>query len=202
MGSVILVASVVIWALGYYPRDHQYTMNYDGAIQTIKNDAGLSQDAKDNRVSLLETRKLAEHQENSYIGRMGHFIEPVISPLGFDWRIGVSIITGLAAKEIVVSTMGVLYQVDLSTKSSEVALKDKILAQEYTSGPKTGQRVFSHLIALTLMVFVLIYFPCVAVIAAIKKEGNWKWAVFTMIYTTGLAWVLALMTHYIGGLLI
>jgi len=202
MGTVILVASVVIWALGYYPRDHQYTMNYDGAIQTIKNDAGLSQDAKDDRVSLLETRKLSEHQENSYIGKMGHFIEPAISPLGFDWRIGVSIITGLAAKEIVVSTMGVLYQVDLSAKNSEATLKDKILAQEYTSGPKTGLHVFSPLIALTLMVFILIYFPCVAVIAAIKKEGNWKWALFTMFYTTGLAWALAFLTHYIGGLII
>ncbi len=202
MGTVILVASIVIWALGYYPRDHQFSMNYDGAIETIKNDSNIPQDVKDQRITHLETKKMAEHQENSYIGRMGHFIEPAISPLGFDWRIGVSIITGLAAKEIVVSTMGVLYQADLNGKDSESTLKDKILTQEYTSGPKTGQRVFSPLIALTLMVFVLIYFPCVAVIAAIKKEGNWKWAVFTMAYTTLLAWVLAFATYTIGGIFI
>ncbi len=202
MGTVILVASIVIWALGYYPREHQFSMNYDGAIETIKNDNNLPQDVKDERVTQLETKKMAEHQENSYIGKMGHFIEPVISPLGFDWRIGVSIITGLAAKEIVVSTMGVLYQVDLNGKDSESTLKDKILAQEYTSGSKTGQLVFSPLIALTLMVFVLIYFPCVAVIAAIKKEGNWKWAVFTMVYTTVLAWVLAFVTYTVGGIFI
>jgi ferrous iron transport protein B len=200
MGTVILVASVIIWALGYYPREHNYSMNYDKAVETIQTDASLTQDVKDSRITALETKKLAEHQENSYIGKMGHFIEPAIAPLGFDWRIGVSIITGLAAKEIVVSTMGVLYQVDLSSKNSEVTLKDKIQAQEYTSGPKTGQRVFSPLIALTMMVFVLIYFPCVAVIAAIKKEGNWKWALFTMTYTTMLAWILAFLTHQIGGI--
>jgi len=200
MGSVILVASIVIWALGYYPREIQFSRNFNSVMESLQKDNSISAEVKNDKISAIEVKKLSEQQENSYIGRMGHFVEPVIAPLGFDWRIGVSIITGLAAKEIVVSTMSVLYQVDSNSKNSNVTLKDKILTQEYTSGPKKGSKVFSPLIALTLMVFVLIYFPCVAVIAAIKKEGNWKWALFTMIYTTALAWMVAFITHQVGGI--
>jgi ferrous iron transport protein B len=136
--------------------------------------------------------------EKSYIGQLGHFIEPVIQPLGFDWKIGVGLITGLAAKEIVVSTMGVLYQTN--GEDDEVGLQKKLQEQTYTSGKKSGQKVFNPLVAYGLMIFVLIYFPCIAAVAAIKKESNFKWATFIMVYSTLLAWFVTFAIYQIGSL--
>lgn len=133
---------------------------------------------------------------------MGHFIEPVIQPLGFDWKVGISIITGLAAKEIVVSTMGIIYHADLAADENSGSLIANLQQQEHTSGKLKGQKVFSQLVAFGFMLFVLIYFPCVAVIAAIKKESSWKWALFSMFYTTAIAWVVAFLTYQIGSLYI
>lgn len=202
MGTIILGASILIWALGYFPREVNYTVNYDQQIEMVNNNASLSEEAKQEQVNLLSVEKESERLENSYIGRLGHFVEPVISPLGFDWKIGVSIITGLAAKEIVVGSMGVLYQSDLEADETSVGLQTKLQQQEFKSGPKKGEKVFTPLVAMTLMLFVLIYFPCVAVIAAIKREASVKWAVFTMVYTTALAWLVAFGVYQIGSLIL
>lgn len=165
MGTVILVASVLIWALGYFPKSGEQETDTAG------------------------------HLEQSYIGRVGKFIEPGIKPLGFDWKMGVSIVTGLAAKEIVVSSMGILYHVpdaEEDTQSLAESLKQQVDEQ--------GNRVFTPLVAYGFMLFILIYFPCMAVIAAIRKEAGWKWAVFTILYTTALAWVVSFCVYRIGSL--
>lgn len=163
MGTIILFASVLIWALGYFP---------------------LKDDATDPAV----------HLENSYIGKLGKGVEPVIEPLGFDWKMGVSIITGLAAKEIVVSSMGILYHVDGEVDEASQGLINNIREQENAA----GEKVFTPLVAYTFMLFILIYFPCMAVIAAIRKEAGWKWAIFTMFYTTILAWIVSFCVYQIG----
>ena len=111
---------------------------------------------------------------------------------------GVSILTGLAAKEIVVSTMGILYQAGSDAGEQSSTLKKNLIQQEHASGELKGEKVFTPLVAFGFMLFILIYFPCVAVIAAIKKESNWKWALFTMVYTTGIAWTIAFLTYQIG----
>lgn len=200
MGGVILIASILIWALGYYPQNIDFSKDYDAMITDVTNST-LSEKDKTAEITKIEISKEGERQEKSYIGRMGHAIEPVIKPLGFDWKIGVSIITGLAAKEIVVSTMGVLYHADFDANGDSETLVQKMQEQEYTSGEKIGQKVFSPLVAYSLMLFILIYFPCIAVIAAIKKEGNWKWALFTMVYTTSLAWIISFAVYQLGSLL-
>jgi len=202
MGGIILVASILIWALGYYPRNVEFKTDYNAQIEQVVNNQNLTEEIKEESIAKIELTREGERQEKSYIGQMGHAIEPIIKPLGFDWKIGVSIITGLAAKEIVVSTMGVLYQADFEADEDSESLVDKLIQQEYTSGIKKGQKVLSPLVAYSLMLFVLIYFPCVAVIAAIKKEGNWKWALFTMFYTTAMAYVVSLLTYQIGSLFI
>jgi ferrous iron transport protein B len=171
MGTVILVASILIWALGYFPQNK--------ALGVVKE---------------------SERLENSYIGRIGHFISPVIEPLGFDWKIGVSLLTGLAAKEIVVSSMGVLYQSDSDADKTSTDLQKKLQEQTFTSGGKVGQKVFTPLTAYSFMLFILIYFPCVATLAAIRREAGLKWTVFTALYTTGLAWLVAFGVYQIGGL--
>ncbi len=165
MGTIILFASILIWALGYFPVERS-----------------VSADA-------------AEHMEESYIGQIGKAIEPAITPLGFDWKMGVSIITGVAAKEIVVSSMGILYHVPDADESSE-PLIDALHEQVRPDGTP----VFTPLVAYGFMLFVLIYFPCMATIAAIKKEAGTRWALFSMVYTTALAWVVSFLVYQIGSL--
>ena len=193
MGSVILVASILIWAMGYFPKNIKYSKDYNQQIFSIKESNTLTDSIKIFRIQEVEMIKKSEKQENSYIGKLGHFIEPVIKPLGFDWKIGVSILTGLAAKEIVVSTMAVLYH---SENDSSEGLSKKLQEQTYLN----GEKVFTPLVAFVLMLFILIYFPCVAVIAAIKKEAGIKWAIFVAFYTTLLAWFISFLTNQIGSL--
>ncbi|RJP70270.1 MAG: ferrous iron transport protein B [Ignavibacteriales bacterium] len=200
MGTIILSASIIIWALGYFPRNVEYTKDYDSLSTKISSDNSLPDKVKEEKLSQIEIDKASERMEKSYIGQLGHFITPVIQPLGWDWKIGVSIITGLAAKEIVVGSMGVLYQSGIEDDENSVNLKTKLQQQVFTSGPMIGQKVFSPIVAYSLMVFILIYFPCVAVVAAIRKEASWNWAIFTMTYTTILAWLLAYGVYKLGGI--
>jgi len=164
MGTVILVASILIWFLGYFPQNETYN-------QTRSNESRIAQ------------------QENSYIGQIGKFVEPALSPLGFDWKIGVSLVTGIAAKEVVVSTLGVLY---VGKDDDEIALSSRLQSDTYAD----GKPVFNEAVALSLMVFVLLYFPCIATITAIKNEsGSWKWGAFTVFYTLTLAWVVSFLVY-------
>ena len=156
MGGIIMIASIIIWFLGYYPQHDAY--------ETV-----------------------AEQQENSYIGQIGKAVEPVIEPLGFDWKLGIGLISGVGAKELVVSTLGVLY-----TKEEDV------------ENVNLSNRIpITPLAALAYMLFVLIYFPCIATLAAIKQEsGSWKWALFAAGYTTVLAWCIAFVVYQLGNLII
>ena len=156
MGGIIMIASIIIWFLGYYPQHDAY-------------------------------ESVAEQQKNSYIGQIGKAIEPVIKPLGFDWKLGIGLISGVGAKELVVSTLGVLY-------TNEGDVENVNLSNRIPITP---------LVALAYMLFVLIYFPCIATFAAIKQEsGSWKWAIFTAGYTTGLAWLVAFTVFQIGSLIV
>ncbi|MDR0872553.1 MAG: ferrous iron transport protein B [Prevotellaceae bacterium] len=200
MGTVILCASIAVWALGYFPRDARFSRDFDGIITKIESNPAFSQEEKEAQINALQVVQESERMEQSYIGRLGHFIEPAIRPLGYDWKIGVSLLTGMGAKEIVVSTMGVLYQSSLSADESSAGLQTKLQQQTFTRGAKIGQKVFTPLTAYTLMLFVLIYFPCIAAVAAIKKEGGWRWAFFSVIYSTALAWIVAFLVYRIGSM--
>ncbi|MEG1463318.1 MAG: ferrous iron transport protein B [Mucinivorans sp.] len=164
MGGLILVASIVVWFLSYYPRaDHM---------------------------------SVSEQQENSYMGQIGKFCEPAMAPLGFQWRANVSLISGVAAKELIVSTLGVLYS-ESDARESGLTLPQKLAS----INPQTSRPDFTSLSALSFMVFVLIYFPCIASLTAIAREsGSWRWAAASMLYSTILAWVLAFIVYQVGGL--
>jgi ferrous iron transport protein B len=155
------------------------------------------------KITEIENEKESNRQLNSYIGRLGHFIEPVMRPLGFDWKMSVAILTGVAAKEITVGTLGVLYQAGEGTDETSASLIQKLQQQTHVSGPYKGEKVFTPLVAFSFMIFILIYFPCVAVVAAIRKEsGSWKYAAFIVVYTTGLAYLASLLVFQLGSLLI
>ncbi len=212
MGGVILVAAIIIWALGYFPRQPELEKKYKDKIESTMgcyNDKltlipAEKQQIRDS-LKKIEEKKLKKikaelsntKQKNSYIGQLGKAIEPVITPLGFDWRMGVSIVSGIAAKEIVVSTLGVLYQAE---SSSTADLKEKLQNTRYSYGKRKGEKVFTPVVAISFIFFILIYFPCIAVIAAIKSEsGSWKWALFTIVYTTSLAWLVSFITYQVGS---
>ncbi len=194
MGGVILVASIIIWALGYYPKDIEYSVNYDQKISQITKENASN---KDKQIHQILADKTSEEQSKSYIGRIGKFIEPVMKPLGFDWKMSVSILSGVAAKEIVVSTMGILYQAE------EEESLNNLINRLQNEKDENGNPIFTPLIAYGFLIFILLYFPCIASIVAISKEsGHWKWAIFTMLYTTFLAWFMSLLIHQIGSLII
>ncbi len=207
MGGVIMVASIIIWFMGYYPRENEQTRALEQKKEQLVqqyNDLQASADGelaekieteREEKIEKLDHLSEKLRHEGSYIGRLGKSIEPVIQPLGFDWKMGVSLLSGVAAKEIVVSTMAVLYQTDDAEPSGNAQLIEQIKKDTYPDGTP----VFTTLSAISFLIFTLVYFPCVAVIAAIRKEsGSWKWAMFTVFYTTGLAYLLSLII-YQGG---
>lgn len=169
MGGIILVASIIVWALGYFPHDESLSMR--------------------------------EQQEQSYIGRIGKTIEPVFRAQGFDWKLDVGLVAGIGAKEVVASTMGVLYANndsfgDDEAYNNEGGKYDTLLAQMRADG-------ITPLAAYCFLLFVVIYFPCIATVAAIKGEtGSWRWAAFSAVYTTVLAWIVSAVVYQVGSLFI
>ncbi len=219
IGGVILTASIIIWALSHYPLKVNYSRDYSAEADRItaeydikastlaaqkeeSSPGSISRITQEKNAFLaqLELDRKAEHLEKSYMGRLGETIEPIMRPLGFDWKMSVSIVTGLAAKEIVVGTMGVLYHADTDSDESTQNLADKLKNALHASGPLKGQPVFTPAAALAFIAFVLLYFPCMATIATIRREsGSWRWALFTMFYTTGVAWLVAFIVYRLGG---
>ncbi|MDR1092468.1 MAG: ferrous iron transport protein B [Prevotella sp.] len=198
MGGVILFASVIIWFLGYFPQDKEREALFDAKVASVElryENRNIDESQKDEQIEEIEDQRNIAHQENSYIGRVGKTIEPVMSPLGFDWKISVSLLSGLAAKEVVVSTLGVLYT---GNSDNQETLEARLLSETKADGTPA----FTPLVIVSLLLFVLIYFPCVATIAAIKEEsGSWKWGIFSVIYTTSLAWIVSFMVYQIGNML-
>ena len=192
IGGVILIASIIIWLLGYFPKNIDYSKDYDSII---------AQTTDSTLIKHLELERISEKQANSYIGQMGKFIQPIMQPLGFDWKMSVSVITGIAGKEIVVSTMGVLYQSNTGEFSQEGSLPDKLQSEMHSSGEFVGKPIINKANAFAFIMFILLYFPCIGVITAIWREsGSIKWAIFTIIYTTSLAYIIALLVNQVGSL--
>ncbi|MCD4730941.1 MAG: ferrous iron transport protein B [Bacteroidales bacterium] len=216
MGGVILIASIVIWALGYFPTNADLVSEYNNKIS--KTESMYETQLKDMKPDSDEYDKLTSHktseinqlnyektrllQEESFIGIIGKYFEPVMRPLGFDWKMTISLLAGVAAKEVVVSTMGVLYQAEGDPDSNTETLQNKLQSTTYMEGDKVGNPVFTPITAFAYLMFILLYFPCVAVVAAVKKEsGNWKWALFMVTYTTAVAWIVAFLVNQIGNLI-
>ncbi len=195
MGGVILIASILIWFLGYFPRNTEKSKSFDRQITQVEQ-SDKTDDEKATEIAHLEHQKAIEHQQDSYIGQIGQAIQPILSPLGFDWKMSVSLMTGMAAKEVVVSTLSILYT---GESDDEQALTEQ-LRQDRNAD---GEPVFTPLVALSFMLFVLIYFPCIATVSAIVNEsGSWKWGLFVIGYTCLLAWIVSCLVFQVGQLFI
>ena len=197
MGGVILVASIIIWFLSYFPLHSPEEAEIDRQIAQVEQVGELSPEQEET-LSLLEHHKATVHQKNSYIGMIGEALQPILSPLGFDWKMSVSLMTGMAAKEVVVSTLSVLYVGEADDEGSPQL--DKMMKEDTYDD---GTPVFTPLVALSFMLFVLIYFPCVATVSAIVHEsGSWKWGLFVIGYTCLLAWAVSFVVFQAGSLFI
>lgn len=199
MATVILLASIIIWALEYFPRSSEESRVVAQEIEFVTAQDNISEIQKDSTLMSLELRQDAIQSEKSYMGQIGHFIEPIVRPCGFDWRMGVSLVTGIAAKEVIVSTLGVLLQAS-DDEENTTSLVKKIESQRWTSGPKKGEPLFTPLVAYGFMLFVLISTPCFATITAVKREAGWLAVLFTLLYNTGLAWLVSFLVYQIGSL--
>jgi ferrous iron transport protein B len=201
MAGIIMIASLIIWALSYFPMSKHIDEKYEAQISALSQHASaLSDQAYNDSLNQINIELKNEKIENSFIGRIGKVSEPLVQPLGFDWRMGVSLLTGMAAKEIVVSTMGVLYQSNLENNGT-ANLADKLKEARFEQGPRQGELVYNRASAFAFLIFILFYFPCVAVISAVRHEtGKWKWAIFVAVYTTGLAWIFSFVAFQMGSL--
>jgi ferrous iron transport protein B len=193
-GTIILAISIVMWFLMAFPERTEFSGDYDESISSIiaAYAAGsITFDEMQAAVAEYENSRASESIEYSFAGRIGRAIEPLIRPLGFDWRLGVAIISGFAAKEVVVSTMGTIYGVGDAGEESQ-SLRNRL-----SSDPK-----YSKLTAYAFLVFVLLYMPCMAAMAVFLREsGSWKELLFQIGYTTVVAWVLSFLVYQGGSIL-
>ena len=188
-GTLILAASILIWFITNYPANVEYSKDYDAAKGQITEQ--YDEVAAKPLLAQLDQEQAGEKLALSYAGQFGHFIEPVIKPLGFDWKMGVGLVSAVAAKEVLVSTLATIYSVGDVEEDSQ-SLQEALAADA----------AFSPLVAFGLMVFTLIYSPCLAVLAVVRRETNsWKWPAFSFVYSTTLAWIMSFVV-YQGGRLI
>jgi len=193
-GTVILVGSVAIWFISNFPSTPKYSKDYEALMEQAVQRPGEGK-AADETVKQLEAEMQAEKLAKSYAGRLGKAIEPLIRPLGFDWKIGVGLVGGFVAKEIVVSTLGTLYSISEADEESQ-PLRERLQSARWPD----GRKVYSPLVAFALMVFCLLYVPCLVALAVIRKETNsWRWPLFTAAYTTTVAWVASFIVYQIGS---
>ena len=199
ISGIILLGSIIVWGLSTFPRNVEYSINYNEIKDSIVakyekriQDADIKEKAllknrRDKEILSLNIKQNLEKREKSFMGRIGKAIGPFFSPIGIEWQGGVALLTGFVAKEIVVSTMGVLYSAE---QDDPEALKKALVS----SG-------MSPISALSMMVFVLLYVPCLATVATIRREtGGIKWTLFSIIYSTSLAWVIAFIVYQTGSI--
>ena len=191
-GTIILAASILVWFLTNRPVDVQFSQPYDELIAARQQQVLAAPEderaALEEAVIQLQRDQQGEKLAQSYAGRIGKAVEPLVKPLGFDWKIAVSLLAAVSAKEVFVSTMATIYSVESSEESLD-ALRAALVADQ----------TLTPLVAVSLMMFVLIYTPCVATLAAIRRETNsWRWPLFSAVYSVALAWVVAFLVAQIG----
>ncbi|MFH1419769.1 MAG: ferrous iron transport protein B [Planctomycetota bacterium] len=185
-GTIIIIACIVVWAMSYFPRIDESRMCSEGRAAL----AVLDPDDATGRANLFA----AEQISHSYIGQLGRFIEPVIEPLGFDWRIGVGVLSSFLAREVFVGTMGITFAVGEADEESS-ALRDKLTSAKWPD----GRQVLTPLVGVTLMVFYVLACQCVSTLAVVKRETNsWRWPALMFGYMTLLAYSGALLVHQVG----
>jgi ferrous iron transport protein B len=196
-GTLIFATSIIVWALGYFPGDHTELDRLTAEIETLESQAGEEgpDESLMDELSAEQNRQSSELIANSYLGRAGHAIEPVVRPLGWDWRIGVGAIASFPAREVIIATLGTIYSLGGDVNEEDESLKGSLHAATWPDGSK----VYNVPVALSIMVFFALCAQCAATLMVIKRETNsWRWPLFTFIYMTTLAYIGAFITYQVG----
>jgi ferrous iron transport protein B len=202
-GTIILICSMVMWVLLSFPKDPGLEGRYEARLQELEQQLSetSSEGARtevEEQMAELEATYASSTTRHSYAGRLGHAIEPIIEPLGFDWKIGVGIISAFAAREVFVSTMGVVFGIGEDVDEQSRDLREKIWSDTWPD----GRRVFTPLVCLSLMVFFALACQCMSTLAVVRREtGGWGWPALMFIYMSVLAWVASLLVYQGGRLL-
>lgn len=206
-GTVIFAITVIIWALLYFPRSAELEGELAAAnASEIALENGWSStefkaalESDENVQSVLESRVASDLIEQSYMGRFGKFAQPVFDASGFDWKITVGVLASFPAREVIISTLGIIYSLggDVDEESSD--LREKMISQKWNSGERAGQPVFTIPVVISLMVFFALCQQCGATLAIIAQESSWKWAAVSFFLMTGLAWICSVLVNQIGS---
>jgi ferrous iron transport protein B len=185
-GKVIMVISVLLWGLGYFgPSTKRDALKREFERSVLSDPGNI-----DSHEALLNARLL----ENSYAGLMGRFIEPLIEPLGFDWKIGIALITSFAAREVFVGTMATLYSVGGDPDENDTTLREKMS----TAVRSDGSKVYNLATGVSLMIFYVFAMQCMSTLAVVRREtGGWKWPIAMFIYMTGIAYLLSMVSYWL-----
>jgi ferrous iron transport protein B len=199
-GTIILASAIVIWALQYYPRPAEIEEKYQSQIAQLEEQAEQSPDAQEGiaeQIAVLENRMAAEYQEQSILGSIGRAAEPVVKPLGWDWRIAMAVIASFPAREVVIAAMGTIYSVGPELEDENVSsLQDAMKAATWPD----GSPVFTVPVALSIMVFFALCCQCAATLAVIRRETNsYRWPLFSFVYMTTLAYIAAFIVYQVGS---
>jgi ferrous iron transport protein B len=195
-GTVIFAMSIVIWALSYFPRPESVVTSvrseYEEKISRAVSDTDKSLLEKE-----IENRIAGAYMEQSYLGRAGKFIQPVFAPLGFDWKLSVGILGAFPAREVIISTLGIIYNVGGTLSEESSSLKERLALEKHPD----GSPVFTPPVVMSLLVFFALCSQCMSTLATVKKElHSWKWSLFLFTYMTLLAYIFGAAVYQIGSL--
>lgn len=202
-GTVILAISILIWALLYFPRDPAVAARERAAFiaeQTLPREeveAKLADDASD-LSGALANRIQAAYIEQSYMGRMGKSLQPMFDPAGFDWKITMGILASFPAREVIIATLGITYNLGSEVDEKSESLREIMATQRWTSGPRAGTPIFTLPTVIAVMVFFALCLQCGSTVAVIAKELNWRWATAAFFGMTAMAWTAAVLIYQIG----
>tara|TARA_B110000305_G_C19285763_1_gene561616 strand:- start:163 stop:972 length:810 start_codon:yes stop_codon:yes gene_type:complete len=206
-GSVIVAFSIIIWAMLYFP--HNTNVETETTAQFVKQKAKaisqspvyIQQELENNQSEFsieLNNTIASAYIEQSYMGRIGKTIQPVFAPAGFDWKITVGLLSSFPAREIIVATLGIIYNLGSDTDEESEGLRSIMKKAVWEEGPRKGSPIFTIPVVASIMVFFALCMQCGATVSVIAKESNWKWATFSFVYMTLLAWVASVACYQVG----
>jgi ferrous iron transport protein B len=202
-GTIIFAMTIVIWALLYFPRPAELAAAEEAAFvgeitEGIGSGAIEPPELDEDQQSELERRIAARYLESSYLGRFGHFAQPLFAPAGYDWKITVGVLASFPAREIIISTLGITYALGGEVDETSGSLRQTLAQARWESGPRKGEPVFNIPVALSIMVFFALCMQCGATLAVIAKELDWRWAVGSFLALTSMAWLAAVIVYQVG----
>jgi ferrous iron transport protein B len=204
-GTLIFAVTIIVWATAYYPRNEA---SIDGHLleerarleSELASASGANREELEHQLAAVDNRVAGQYLENSFLGQTGRVIEPVVRPLGWDWRIGCAAIASFPAREVVIASLGVIYNLGEDEDEASDTLRETLRNATWAG---SNQRVFNIPVALSIMVFFALCAQCASTLAVMKRETNsWRWPLFTFTYMTSLAYAGAFVTYQIGSLLL